>query len=150
MLRGRLSSFSHPRPAGLHRCRLVAALIVLTSAPRHRRSVGSHRRPGDGAAAHQSDAHGGRDPRVRRRRHRYEGPSDGQVIEERRRELFAEGGHRLNDYIRFRGTPFDIPFKGEPDSIHRTGVDATSLPYGTATCYRLPTVERIGKPNITG
>ena len=73
-----------------------------------------------------------------------------QVIEERRRELFTEGGHRLNDQLRFRGTPFNIPFKGEAGSIHPNGVDATSLPYGTTTCYPLPTVERIGNPNISG
>ena len=72
-----------------------------------------------------------------------------QVIEERRRELFTEGGHRLNDQLRFRGTPFNIPFKGEAGSIHPNGVDATSLPYGTTTCYPLPTVERIGNPNIS-
>jgi hypothetical protein len=71
-----------------------------------------------------------------------------QVIEERRRELFTEGGHRLNDQLRFRGTPFAIPFKGEPGSIHPNGVDATNLPYGSTTCFPLPTVERIGNPNI--
>lgn len=71
-----------------------------------------------------------------------------QVIEERRRELFTEGGARLNDQIRFRGTKFNIPFKGEPGSIHPSGVDATGLPYGSTTCFPLPTVERIGNPNI--
>jgi hypothetical protein len=71
-----------------------------------------------------------------------------QVIEERRRELFTEGGERLNDQIRFRGTQFNIPFKGEPGSVHPNGVDATGLPYGNTTCFPLPTVERIGNPNI--
>lgn len=71
-----------------------------------------------------------------------------QVIEERRRELFTEGGHRLNDQIRFRTTKYNIPFKGEPGSIHPNGVDATNLPYGNTTCFPLPTVERIGNPNI--
>ena len=71
-----------------------------------------------------------------------------QVIEERRRELFTEGGHRLNDQLRFRGTAWNIPFKGEAGSIHPTGVDATGLPYGSTTCFPLPTVERIGNPNI--
>jgi hypothetical protein len=71
-----------------------------------------------------------------------------QVIEERRRELFTEGGHRLNDHLRFRGTKWNIPFKGEPGSIFPTGVDATGLPYGTTTCLPLPTVEIIGNPNI--
>ncbi|MDB4878334.1 MAG: hypothetical protein JWM41_4780 [Gemmatimonadetes bacterium] len=73
-----------------------------------------------------------------------------QVIEERRRELFTEGGHRFNDQLRFRGTKYNIPFKGEPGSIHPNGVDATNLPYGTTTCFPLPTVERIGNPNIGG
>jgi len=72
-----------------------------------------------------------------------------QVIEERRRELFTEGGHRLNDHLRFRGTPFAIPFKGEPGSIFPNGVDATGLPYGTTTCFPLPTVEIVGNPNIS-
>jgi hypothetical protein len=71
-----------------------------------------------------------------------------QVIEERRREMFTEGGHRLNDHLRFRGTQWAIPFKGEPGSIHPNGVDATGIPYGTTTCFPLPTVERIGNPNI--
>ena len=71
-----------------------------------------------------------------------------QVIEERRRELFTEGGHRLNDHLRFRGTAWAIPFKGEPGSIFPNGVDATGLPYGTTTCFPLPTVEIIGNPNI--
>ena len=71
-----------------------------------------------------------------------------QVIEERRREMFTEGGHRLNDHLRFAGTPWAIPFKGEPGSIHPTGVDATGLPYGNTKCFPLPTVERIGNPNI--
>jgi hypothetical protein len=71
-----------------------------------------------------------------------------QVIEERRREMFTEGGHRLNDHLRFAGTPWAIPFKGEPGSIYPTGVDATGLPYGDTKCFPLPTVERIGNPNI--
>jgi hypothetical protein len=71
-----------------------------------------------------------------------------QVIEERRREMFTEGGHRLNDHLRFRGTPFAIPFKGEPGSIHPNGQDATGLPYGDTKCFPLPTVERIGNSNI--
>jgi hypothetical protein len=72
-----------------------------------------------------------------------------QVIEERRRELFTEGGHRFNDHLRFRSTEWKIPFKGEPGSIHPNGVDANGIPYGDMTCYPLPTVERVGNPNIT-
>jgi hypothetical protein len=71
-----------------------------------------------------------------------------QVIEERRREMFTEAADRLNDQLRFAGTPWAIPFKGEPGSIHPTGVDATGLPYGDTKCFPLPTVERIGNPNI--
>lgn len=71
-----------------------------------------------------------------------------QVLEERRRELFAEGGHRLNDHLRFRGTKFNIPFLGEAGSIHPNGVDHTGVPYGPTTCLPLPTVERAGNPNI--
>jgi hypothetical protein len=71
-----------------------------------------------------------------------------QVIEERRRELFTEGGHRLNDHLRFRGTRWNIPFKGETGSVFPNGVDATGLPYGSTTCLPLPTVEIIGNPNI--
>lgn len=71
-----------------------------------------------------------------------------QVIEERRRELFLEAGHRLNDHLRFRGTKFNQPFKGEPGSFHPNGVDHTGLPYGSTTCFPLPTVERTGNPNI--
>jgi hypothetical protein len=71
-----------------------------------------------------------------------------QVIEERRRELFLEGGHRLNDHLRFRGTPYNVPFKGEPGSFHPNGVDDTGLPYGSTTCFALPVVERNGNPNI--
>ena len=71
-----------------------------------------------------------------------------QVIEERRREMFTEAGDRLNDQLRFAGTPWAIPFKGEPGSIHPNGVDGTGLPYGDTKCFPLPTVERIGNPNI--
>ena len=71
-----------------------------------------------------------------------------QVIEERRRELFLEGGHRLNDHLRFRGTPYNIPFKGEAGSFDPNGVDRTGLPYGSTTCFPLPTVERVRNPNI--
>jgi len=60
----------------------------------------------------------------------------------------AEGGHRLNDMLRYRGTPFNIPFKGEPGSVHANGVDQTGNVYGTTTCFPLPTVERDGNPNV--
>lgn len=71
------------------------------------------------------------------------------VLEERRRDLFVEGGHRLNDMLRFRGTELEIPFLGEPGSIHPNGLDNIGADYGTLTCYPLPTVETIGNPNIS-
>jgi hypothetical protein len=70
------------------------------------------------------------------------------ILDERARELFAEGGHRLNDMLRYRGTLFNIPFKGEPGSVHPDGVDQTRDVYGNTTCFPLPTVEREGNPNI--
>lgn len=70
------------------------------------------------------------------------------VLDERARELFAEGGHRLNDMLRYRGTAFNIPFKGEPGSVHPNGVDQTGDVYGTTTCFPLPAVERDGNPNV--
>ena len=70
------------------------------------------------------------------------------VIEERRREFFSEGGHRLHDHLRWRGTSFEIPFLGEPGSIHPDGrlLDPeTGNPlreYEDATCFPVPTVEQ--------
>jgi hypothetical protein len=72
------------------------------------------------------------------------------ILEERARELFAEGGHRLNDMLRYRGTAHEIPFLGEPGSIHPDGLDTIGAAYGDTTCYPLPSVERIGNPNIGG
>jgi starch-binding outer membrane protein, SusD/RagB family len=70
------------------------------------------------------------------------------VLEERNRELFAEGGARLNDMIRFRGTKFNIPFRGETGSIHPAGVDQIGQTYGPTTCFPLPAVERNGNPSL--
>lgn len=67
-----------------------------------------------------------------------------QVIEERRREFFVEGGHRLRDHLRWRGTKFNVPFKGEPGSIHPDGLDQYGQPYGKATCFPVPDVELNG------
>lgn len=70
------------------------------------------------------------------------------VIEERRREFFSEGGFRLRDHLRFRGTEWEIPFLGEPGSIHPNGrlLDPeTGNPlreYEDATCFPVPTVEQ--------
>jgi hypothetical protein len=72
------------------------------------------------------------------------------VIEERRREFFSEGGHRLRDHLRWRGTAFEIPFLGEPGSIHPDGVlldPNTGAPlrqYEDATCFPVPVVEGVG------
>ena len=71
------------------------------------------------------------------------------VIEERRRELFVEGAHRFNDMLRFRGTGFEIPFLGDPGSIHPDGFDQTGTPYSNATCFPLPEVETGSNPNLT-
>lgn len=60
-----------------------------------------------------------------------------QIIEERRRELFAEG-HRLGDLRRY-GAPF-LPAAGA--TYQYGGV------YGTQTCFPLPDVERINNPTI--
>lgn len=57
-----------------------------------------------------------------------DGPVMDHIIQERSRELFQEGGHRLNDMLRL-GLPF---FEGE-DHIGGT--------YGDTTCYPLPLVE---------
>jgi len=54
------------------------------------------------------------------------------IVEERRRELAFEGGHRLYDLLR-KGTPWKQganPFSGQP--------------YGTTTCWPFPTNERNG------
>lgn len=62
----------------------------------------------------------------------YDPETDGalmdHIIQERSRELFQEGGHRLNDMLR-RGLPF---FEGE-DHVGGT--------YGGTTCYPLAQVE---------
>lgn len=70
------------------------------------------------------------------------------ILEERRREFFVEGGHRFNDMLRFRGTAHEIPFLGEPGSIHPDGVDHTGYAYGPMTCFPLPDLERAGNPNL--
>lgn len=62
-----------------------------------------------------------------------------QIIEERRRELFAEG-HRLGDMRRY-GIAF-TPAAGTPYPYG--GV------YGSQTCFPLPDVERINNPTIAG
>jgi len=64
------------------------------------------------------------------------------VIETRRRELFVEGGHRLRDHLRWRGTEFEIPFLGEPGSDHPNGVEQNGDPYSDTTCFPVPTLER--------
>jgi hypothetical protein len=58
-----------------------------------------------------------------------DGPLMDHIIQERSRELFQEGGHRLNDMLRF-GLPF---FEG---------TDHVGGTYGNTTCYPLPFVER--------
>lgn len=67
-----------------------------------------------------------------------------QVIEERRRELFVEGGHRQRDHLRWRGTEYEIPYKGERGSDHPNGVDQYGQVYGTTTCFPVAQNEQIG------
>jgi hypothetical protein len=57
-----------------------------------------------------------------------DGPLMDHIIQERSRELFQVGGHRLNDMLRF-GLPFF------------TGTDHVGGTYGDTTCYPLPLVE---------
>ncbi|MBW3534274.1 MAG: RagB/SusD family nutrient uptake outer membrane protein [Gemmatimonadetes bacterium] len=64
------------------------------------------------------------------------------IIEERRRELFAEGGGRLRDHLKWRGTEHEVPFLGEPGSDHPNGVDQYGQPYEDWTCFPVPTVEQ--------
>ena len=66
------------------------------------------------------------------------------VKEERRRQLFVLGGHRLHDMLRF-----NIPFLGDPGSIHPNGLDQTGAEYGNLTCFQLPEVEVKGNENIS-
>lgn len=56
------------------------------------------------------------------------------IIEERRRELSFEGGHRLNDLLRK-----NIPWK-----VSGTKNPYTSRPYGATTCWLTPTKETNG------
>ena len=53
------------------------------------------------------------------------------VIEERRRELVFEGGHRLNDLLR----------KSIPWKVSGTKNPFTGRPYGATTCWPTPTKE---------
>lgn len=65
----------------------------------------------------------------------YDPATDGavmdHVVQERSRELFNEGGHRLNDMLRF-----GLPFPSGTDHIGGT--------YGNTTCWPLPLVEKGG------
>ena len=63
------------------------------------------------------------------------------VIEERSRELFAESGFRLRDHLKWRGTEFNIPMKGEPGSDAPDGRTIGGELYGNATCFPVPAIE---------
>ncbi len=60
-----------------------------------------------------------------------DGPVMQHIIQERSRELFQQGGQRLNDMLRF-----NLPFF--------TGKDQVGQDYGTTTCFPLPAVEGVG------
>jgi len=60
------------------------------------------------------------------------------VINERQRELSFEGGHRLNDLLRYT-----LPWKGANGSTQRFN-PFTARPYGALTCWPLPTKEEAG------
>lgn len=66
------------------------------------------------------------------------------VIEERSRVLFAEGGARLRDHLRWRGTQFEIPFLGEPGSDAPDGLTIGGELYGDATCFPVAAIELEG------
>jgi hypothetical protein len=61
-----------------------------------------------------------------------------QIIEERRRELSFEGGHRLNDLLRYH-----LPWKGANGSTQNFN-PFSARPYGALTCWPLPTKEIAG------
>jgi len=60
------------------------------------------------------------------------------VIAERRMELAFEGGHRLNDLLRR-----NLPWKGANGSTQNAN-PVSGRPYGTTTCWPLPTRESNG------
>ncbi|MBM4186384.1 MAG: RagB/SusD family nutrient uptake outer membrane protein [Gemmatimonadetes bacterium] len=60
------------------------------------------------------------------------------VIAERRAELSFEGGHRLNDLLRY-----SLPWKGANGST-TTVNEFTLRPYGATTCWPFPTKEANG------
>ncbi|MGH7475240.1 MAG: RagB/SusD family nutrient uptake outer membrane protein [Longimicrobiales bacterium] len=74
----------------------------------------------------------------------YDPATDGDItehtIQERSRELFLEGGHRLKDILRYMGTPYEISVD--------TGIDHFGREYGPTTCWPLPNVERHNNPNL--
>lgn len=66
------------------------------------------------------------------------------VIEERRRELYVEGGHRQRDHLRWRGTQYNIPYLGEAGSDHPNGIDDQGQIYGSTTCFVVAQNEQLG------
>lgn len=61
-----------------------------------------------------------------------------RVLDERRVELSFEGGHRLNDILRYH-----IPWKGTFGSTQTTN-PYSGRPYGSLVCWPLPTKETNG------
>ena len=62
----------------------------------------------------------------------------GQLVEDRRRELFLEG-HRLGDLRRY-----NLPIQPAAGTTY----PASSGTYGAQACFPLPDVERINNPNM--
>lgn len=71
------------------------------------------------------------------------------VIQERSRQFFAEGGYRLYDHNRWRGTQFEIPFLGEPGSFYPDGLDHHGERFGTTTCLPVPRNETTPSGGVT-
>lgn len=70
------------------------------------------------------------------------------VIQERSREFFSEGGHRLRDHLYWRGSEWNVPFLGEAGSIHPNGqlldpdTGAPLREYESWTCFPVPSIEQ--------
>jgi len=71
------------------------------------------------------------------------------VIQERSREFFADGGYRLFDHNRWRGTAHEIPFLGEAGSFYPIGIDHHGERFGDTTCLPVPRNETTPTGGLT-